>query len=176
MNEAKNIGLISDDYRKQNLLLHIARPTYGKSGSRWTAVVAKLVKDFDPDTILDYGCGKQTLSLSLPHLNIVDYDPAIPELSQEPLPADLVICTDVLEHIEPEYLENVLDNLKFMTLRNAFFTVATRPAQKKLPDGRNAHLIIEDFEWWKEKLEKRFKIIEEHSVLPGEYAVIVKAK
>ena len=48
------------------------------------------------------------------------YDPAFPEYG-EPRGADLVCCIDVLEHIEPDLLDNVLDDLARITLKHGFF-------------------------------------------------------
>jgi hypothetical protein len=55
----------------------------------------------------------------------------------------MVACIDVLEHIEPKLLENVLDDLQRVTREIGFFTVSTVLAEKTLADGRNAHLIVE---------------------------------
>jgi len=55
--------------------------------------------------------------------------------------SDLVTCIDILEHIEPELLENVLLELKRLHGRLYFFTIHLGPAGKTLSDGRNAHLI-----------------------------------
>ena len=73
-------------------------------------------------------------------------------------PSDLVACIDVLEHIEPDCLDAVLDDLARVTARVGVFTIATGPAAKTLPDGRNAHLIQEAPEWWMPKLFRRFKV------------------
>ena len=35
-----------------------------------------------------------------------------------------------------------------------YHLIACHPAKKKLRDGRNAHLIIEQPNWWRNKLEK----------------------
>jgi hypothetical protein len=42
--------------------------------------------------------------------------------------------------------------------------IACHPAKKGLSDGRNAHLIIEQPEWWKQKIQTipGWKIIYEH--------------
>ena len=48
---------------------------------------------------------------------------------------------ELMEHIEPECLEEVLDNLQWLSLKAVFLVIATRPAKKMLADGRNAHLI-----------------------------------
>jgi hypothetical protein len=38
------------------------------------------------------------------------------------------------------------------------FVIATPPAEKILPDGRNAHLIQEPITWWMPKLEARWVV------------------
>ena len=66
----------------------------------------------------------------------------------------MLISTDVLEHIEPVFLDNVLKDIHETFSKIAFLIIATSPAKKFLPDGRNAHLIVETPGWWKDKLEK----------------------
>jgi len=83
----------------------------------------------------------------------------LPGLDATPEPHDLVCCIDVLEHIEPECLEDVLDDLVRVTLKNLFVNVSTSLAIQILPDGRNAHLIVEPCRWWMEKLWDRFGLI-----------------
>jgi hypothetical protein len=64
----------------------------------------------------------------------------------------LVVCNDVLEHVEPERLAAVLQHLRDLTWRGGYFTVATRESNKWLSDGRNAHLIIESVAWWRAQM------------------------
>lgn len=151
---------ITEEYRKANLSLHKSNPKYGTSGAKWAGKVSVLAPKLQCQTVLDYGCGKGLLASALPELNIAEYDPAIPGKDAEPEPADLVVCTDVLEHIEPSCLDEVLDHIRRLTLKYAFVNVATRPAVKMLPDGRNAHLIIEPADWWKERIERFFTIVD----------------
>ncbi len=103
------------------------------------------------------------------------YDPAIEGLDDEPEPADLVVCGDVLEHIEPECLDAVLDDLKRCTVKAIFLTVATRPAKKTLSDGRNAHLIQQPAEWWLPKIMQRWELQAFHATV-GEFAVFATVK
>jgi hypothetical protein len=63
------------------------------------------------------------------------------------------VALDVLEHIEPEMLDETLKTISNLFTKSCYLIVAAYPAKKYLPDGRNAHLIIESFDWWKEKLE-----------------------
>jgi 2-polyprenyl-3-methyl-5-hydroxy-6-metoxy-1,4-benzoquinol methylase len=152
------VTLITDDYCKLNAEMHKLKPHYGVSGEKYANQVHALALALQTEDILDYGCGKSTLAQNLPY-KIKQYDPAIPKHSALPKPADMVVCTDVLEHIEPEMLGEVLDHLKSLVKCKGFFIIATRPANKHLPDGRNAHLIIEDARWWLNALWDRFKIV-----------------
>jgi hypothetical protein len=86
------------------------------------------------------------------------YDPAIERLSAPPVPAELVVCIDVLEHIEPLCLKAVLDDLVRVTEGIIFMTIHTGPALKVLSDGRNAHLIQKPLSWWLPKIWKRWDI------------------
>lgn len=166
--------LISEEYRGLNEDLHKSVPEYGTSGKKWAANIYELSVALGTKDILDYGCGKSTLSNNLPFA-IQQYDPSIKKYSSRPVAADIVVCTDVLEHIEPEHLDSVLDDLKSLTRKVAFFTVATRPAKKTLADGRNAHLLQHGVDWWLPKFWSRF-IIRTLQVEDGEFVLMVEAK
>lgn len=164
---------ISAEYARLNSALHESNPAYGTSSSKWADHVRMLAQAFGCASILDYGAGKGLLSQAIPMVK--NYDPAIDEWAGEPEPSDMVVCTDVLEYVEPEYLHEVLDHLAELTRKVAFLTVATRPAQKVLADGRNAHLIVEDAEWWLPQIMERFKVREFRDG-GGEFLVIAEAK
>lgn len=150
--------LISDEYRQLNEQLHDSNPAYGVSGHQHTDSVINLSKIVGSVDILDYGCGKSTLARNLP-FSIKQYDPAIDKYKALPEPADIVVCTDVLEHIEPEALDEVLKHLASLTKKAGLFTAATRPAVKFLADGRNAHLIVQPAKWWVDKFYEHFDVI-----------------
>ena len=162
------MDLITEEYRRLNEQLHNERPDYGVNGREYVADIADLCAKLQTRDILDYGCGKGTLAMHFP-FTVKQYDPAIPKYADLPDPADIVVCTDVLEHIEPTLIGNVLDHIKSLTKKVFFTTVCTSPAKKNLPDGRNAHLIIENPKWWFAALEDRFEVINyskgEHHVL-----------
>ena len=167
--------LITPEYSRLNNELHRSRSDYGTSGARWSKLVDRLAQQYGAASILDYGCGKQTLSTALPHLKITGYDPALPGLDRSPNPADLVVCTDVLEHVEPECIDAVLDDLCRVTSKIALVTVATRPAIKVLSDGRNAHLTVKPFAWWKSSFLSRFDIAEVVEAEGFEFCLLLTA-
>jgi hypothetical protein len=148
---------ISEPYRKLNEQLHVTASTYGANGSSRAVAVNDLWKRIGGGTALDYGSGKGGLKRAL-GFPIAEYDPAVPEHAAEPSAADLVVCSDVLEHVEPDCLDDVLDHLQQLTRKAGYFVVSTRKARKSLPDGRNAHLIVRPGKWWLDKLEQRWTV------------------
>ncbi len=158
--------LITPAYRALNAALHASNPTYGTSGGKWAKKVDRLARQYEASSVLDYAAGKGTLGTALrdltPHPFYVffEYDPAIEGKEAPPAPADFVVCGDVLEHIEPDCLYAVLDDLRTLARKAILLIVATQPAMKTLADGRNAHLIVEPPEWWFPKLALRWRIRE----------------
>jgi len=89
--------------------------------------------------------------------------------------AQLVCCIDVLEHIEPIYLDAVLEELARITVNIGFFTIHRGPASKTLEDGRNAHLIQAPISWWLSRLVRHFEIehMESHNLMgPGTWMIV----
>lgn len=157
--------IISEEYLDLQLKLH-ANPNYGVMSIKHSPEVAKFAIKYNCNSILDYGAGKQRLKPGLYENgykgDYAAYDPAVIDIRNIPEGKyDLLVCVDVLEHIEPNLLDNVLDEMLDHTGLYGFFTVATGPARKVLSDGRNAHLIQEKFDWWKPKIEQRWDIIED---------------
>lgn len=147
--------LYTDGYARQNRLLHKHRPDYGVIGSRWVKRATEICEEHGYTTVLDYGCGKGTFKSAAPKWMVVhEYDPAI-EGRETPTPSELVVCTDVLEHIEPECIDEVMAHIRDMG-QYALLVISLSPSNKRLDDGRNAHLIIESKEWWMEKVSEHF--------------------
>lgn len=149
--------LITDQYRELQARLHAEHDKYGISSEKHIEQIRAISEQLGTRDIIDYGCGKCRLQRGLP-FPIQNYDPALPEFSRHPDPADFVVCTDVLEHIEPECLEEVLDDLAALTKKLLLVEVACRPAMKWLADGRNAHLIQQTPNWWLKHLLNRFDL------------------
>lgn len=152
--------LISDAYRAQQEALH-ENEHYGTVSVSYAPLVSEICNKLEVQHLLDYGAGKCRLfqNLKVNHrMTLQAYDPGVEKISAPPVPAEMVACIDVLEHIEPENLDNVLDDLVRLTEAVGVFTICTAPAKKALPDGRNAHLIVQPMEWWLPKIWERFDI------------------
>lgn len=139
--------LISPEYQEQLRLLHASR-VWGAGGHKYADAARQLACAVGAADVLDYGCGAGTLKPALADYPVREFDPGIIGKDGLPDPADLVVCSDVLEHIEPHCLDAVLDHLFGLTRKACFAVIATRPAHKTLPNGRNAHLIVRPVKWW----------------------------
>ena len=112
------------------------------------------------ETILDYGCGKAIQYHKekihethfygiLPKL----YDPAVEEYSKLPEEVfDVVISTDVLEHIEEENIADVIREIYSKATKFVYLGICNSPANSFLPDGRNAHVTMKSIDWWVEQI------------------------
>jgi hypothetical protein len=150
-------------------------PAYGVASLQFVNVVASLIAQSGATSLSDYGAGKQNLRRGLEQAGVTldyrPYDPAFPEYGP-PRSADLVCCIDVLEHIEPEFLDNVLDELASLTTKVGFLSIHSGPAAKVLADGRNAHLIQQPSSWWLPRLCQRFEI-DHLQGAPGGFFMVV---
>jgi len=190
-----NKPLISKGYQKLNAELHKRKEKYGGKGDDWATRVIGYINDAEAASWLDYGCGKKNLlntigdrlfeikALKAPGgFNRAGYDPVTEPMhprDYKPEGFDFVTCNDVLEHIEPEYLDNVLEDIAKLIKKQGLLVISQRLANKKLADGRNAHLIVEKTDWWIKRLSKHFEeIIEVEPIKPKrrgvELAVLVK--
>ena len=172
---------ITEDYRKMQQKLH-ENPHYGVASISFAPLVAKVISAYKIKTLSDYGAGKQNLKKALISNNIhleeyYPYDPAFPEYGV-PSSADLVCCIDVLEHIEPELIDNVISELAKIVTHIGFISIHMGPAGNILEDGRNAHLIQKPTSWWLAKFINHFDIIQLsiHQIMGNGFWMIIKPK
>lgn len=154
---------ITPEWQHLNEAAHARNPEFGSNGDKWALQILRLAAAYNAKTILDYGCGKGSLAKKLrimqPRLDVREYDPAIRSKSELPVPACFVVCTDVLEHIEPALLDSVLTHLAKLTKRVAFVTIATHLSGTIMNDGRNAHILMATPGQWYDELRKHFVIL-----------------
>ena len=152
---------ISDQYLEQQKKLH-ENEKYGIASLGHAQSIKNLMVEGNFKTLSDYGAGKKNLHKGLIQLGLADfeyypYDPVFPEYGL-PKKAELVCCIDVMEHVEEDFLDDILNEICALTLRYCYFSIATVPAKKVLSDGRNAHIIQKPSRWWLLKLCKLFNI------------------
>ena len=173
--------LYSDSYRKQLVDLHLtSRKGFGGKVKK-LGKLSELLDKQKPKTFLDYGCGKgamlKSIATAYPKMKCTGYDPGWDTYKRMPVGKfDVVMCIDVLEHVEPDYIDNVLKHINTLASKYIWICVDTIPAKKVLSDGRNAHLIVKHNWWWKDKLKIiDGKITYEHfTEIKGKYYVSIE--
>jgi hypothetical protein len=163
---------ISQEYKEQLKQIHSGTGKKMGWGLEPPVKLVETINKYKPKTILDYGCGGGAMMEHMqglyPNTQLSGYDPGMAEFSAYPTSVDLIYSTDVFEHIEPAHIDSTL-KLLWQTSPINFHKIACFPAKKKLPDGRNAHLIIEEPEWWINKiqssLDKGFKILYNNTII-----------
>lgn len=157
--------LVSEEYRKTLKRTHKSAGDKGwgnTANTKYWSVIDKLIETRKVTEMLDYGAGwggvKARLAEERPEVVVHEYEPSRDDVCDPPAPCAFVICVDVLEHVEPELIEEVLDDLERVITDTAYLTIFFEKAKRTLADGRNAHLIVKPFEWWLRKLSHRFYI------------------
>lgn len=147
----------------------------------------QIINDYRFTSMLDYGCGSsrdiwKSSERMIPTLKVYyPYDPYSTEAKVREYPTgqrfDLVSCTDVLEHILPEDIDDVLADLVNLTGKMLYLTICLSPAGKKIVDenGKEAydqslHTIVESKRWWLD----RIAIAERHLRWKEERAISIK--
>jgi hypothetical protein len=132
--------------------LHKQKPKYGGSGSKHIPAIVELADKTDSRTILDYGCGKGNLVRKLREqgYTVEGYDPGVAEWATKPaVPYDLVISTDVLEHIPPQDVKQTVTEIIRYANQALYLAIALRyDSTNILPDGTNPHKTVWDVGVW----------------------------
>ena len=163
LRRGKMTNNLTEHYINLYKQLHAQDTHYGTTSIRWLPLVQHYVSDLNPDSILDFGCGKNVLIEHIKterHILRYSYDPAIVEYEVIPVSkVGMVLNIDVMEHIPEDALESTLQNIRSLSAK-ALFIISCSPAWHKLPDGSNAHCTVHEPEWWEIRLKKHFEHVE----------------
>ena len=160
--------MISDEYKKIISELN-GVSNFGKR-KKIPKYLDRFIRNYHPTSILDFGCGTGGLVHGLaeqyPNLVVSGYDPGNTTYSIDLTDKrfDMIVSTDVLEHIEPDHLTTTL---KYLSARGkyCYHLIALAPSKVILPDGRNAHLIQESAGWWRQQFTSLgYNIITEYEM------------
>lgn len=162
-----NIQTLNESYEvyKQT---HEKYPDYfaGFSIMEYVFEIGDLIKKSNITSVLDYGCGKARAwkQYNLKQLwklhDVKLFDPGVEEYAIKPLTGcDLVICTDVMEHVPEHLVDTVLADVCRLANKAVFMNISTRPASKTLTDGTNAHATVRPAQWWQAKIDKLDKLV-----------------
>lgn len=140
--------------------MHRGRPAnkqWGSTGERNAGQdIIRFLARRQCGSLLDFGCGTGSLGRAIqsvfPSMEVAYYDPGRPEYDKIPKgPWDTIVSADVLEHVEPEQIDATLAWMRNNATKYMFHHIACDPCSLILPDGRNAHLIVQNPDWWLEK-------------------------
>lgn len=151
--------MIRQEYKEQLIATRGGWNEWGSSAVRnaGVEVVRWLDKQKDIQTVLDFGCGAGTLrpfilETASRTIDVIEYDPSVAGKDKIPTGTfDAIVTTDVLEHIEPQSLDETLEWMRTHAPRQ-FHHIDCNDTHKRLPDGRDVHLIIQEPDWWEAKL------------------------
>ena len=141
-------------------------------------------------SLLDYGCGKaipyskkecKSIGLKKPvqelcNLDSFDlYDPAYPKYNKlSKKKYDIVVCTDVMEHIAEQDIDYVLKDILSHSKKAVFLNISCQPALKHFKEGKfkgqNVHISVFDGVWWSDKVKNiwnKFKHLKIYMVCVG---------
>lgn len=140
--------------------LHKSNLTYGGGGIGLLPVISELIEYLNAKSVLDYGCGKgglvRALQEKFPDIKVCGYDPAVEEFENLPTEKfDLVVNTDVLEHIPADELPETVERIAGFS-KNVFFHLHHAPASQILENGENAHCTIWSPQQYNELFSKFF--------------------
>jgi len=132
-----------------------------------------VIKENNSKTLLDYGCGKaipyskkecKSIGLKKPvqelcNLDSFDlYDPAYPKYNKlSKKKYDIVVCTDVMEHIAEQDIDYVLKDILSHSKKTVFLNISCQPALKHFKEGKfkgqNVHVSVFHGTWWSDKVK-----------------------
>ena len=175
--QRKYLELFGTKPKDEPEIYHQFDPKYG-SGTHGNGVHIFTLKMFKPESILDVGCGKDNAfcklvrdeykeNTTIEHIKLVGMDFAAKpkklkdidfkqgwahELPFKSNSFDVVTTFDMLEHILPEDVDNVLNEIFRVAKKGICVSISYRQVKSGL------HRTIQPKEWWIEKLSKYGKV------------------
>ena len=146
-------------YYEQYRILHNTKK-YGISGDHAADKIVPVIPE-GTKSLLDYGAGQSNLAALLSRkagiADVCAYDPCVRGRDKKPERSfDFVTCTDVLEHVPEEELDDLLTEVWGYQEKGAVFQIALREAAHVLPNGENCHCTVHPADWWERKLKSVF--------------------
>lgn len=158
--------MIRDEYKAQLLQVREEQETvtkkWGSSGARNFGyhLLNYLQRRKYITTVLDFGAGHGSLGRYIKEhlarsIDWTEYDPGMPDLQKIPEGQfDLITSSDVLEHLEPESVDETLAWMADHATRAQYHYISCSPSGRLLPDGRSVHLTVHPTDWWVEKFKR----------------------
>jgi len=160
------------EHERSKYIQIMSTTNYGSSNHGKKAY--EMVKSMRPSFIVDFGCGKNTFIKDMKEFGIngvgVDFAAKEADVKRpmhdtliKPGTADLVTAFDSMEHLLPEEVDDVLNEMKRVAKPSAkfIFSISTVPSNV-LVNEENLHPTVREKEWWKNKIN-RIAIVDQNS-------------
>jgi len=80
-------------------------------------------------------------------------------------PYDWVYCTDVLEHLPPQFTMLAVDQMLRVATRGVFLTISTQPDQFGVWVGRSLHQTVQHYVWWRDSLRELGELVDARDLI-----------
>lgn len=155
------------------------KPSYrswSPGNDHYESILEKLCPE-PGSSFIDFGCGTGRLTSRLAQdylvtgidfaANCVDEGLSFPFVkanlwSLPDLSANYGVCCDVMEHIPPEKVDDVLSNIARVVTSGVYFRIEHEPDSMGALIGVPLHLSVHDKLWWAEKLTQHFRLVQAH--------------
>lgn len=154
-------------------------PNYGTVGHAVKRAQLLIQRAAVGDPVIEFGCGRGgnfrplidagLRVVPVDHVNALSSEwqkhPQVDtlwerNLWQGPLPtAKWGVCADVMEHIPPEFVDRVLDNIAASVSGGVLWTISHVPDVWGRRIGQPLHLTVRPPAWWTDKLKARWAIV-----------------
>jgi 2-polyprenyl-3-methyl-5-hydroxy-6-metoxy-1,4-benzoquinol methylase len=172
-------NLISKEYKEKIVTRHTKKSWGGPISKHVPSLVYKNMILTKANSILDYGAGsglfKEKMDIEYPNakFNIHEYEPGIIGKDEDPPICDATVCLDVLEHIEPDKIDNVLQHIYDKTNKWAYIIICCIPSYNTFPDGQNLHILQRESNWWLEKFKYEWNMFD---IVSGKFLKVLLIK
>jgi SAM-dependent methyltransferase len=85
---------------------------------------------------------------------------------------DWVYCTDVLEHIPPQFTMLAIDQMLRIAKEGLFLTVSLVPDSFGVWAGKSLHQTVQPFTWWKDSLKELGAVVEARDLISNAVFVV----
>jgi len=150
--------------------IHRQNPAFGSSGIEcpvrraFLVELARLQGLGVVTSFFEYGCGKgkliEAIRQRFPGSRVEGYDTAVPKYKSYPNERfDVVLCLDVLEHIEPSDISDCLSRLRKSTAKICLLLIDHQLATQWLSKHENSHVNLAPPDWWLMKVREHFPVL-----------------
>jgi SAM-dependent methyltransferase len=85
---------------------------------------------------------------------------------------DWVYCTDVLEHIPPQFTMLAIVNMLKVARKCLFLTVSLVPDSFGVWAGKSLHQTVQPFQWWKDSLNEVGRVVDARDLISNAVFVV----